>query len=57
MTNSTPEERARAFAARWLRNESHELQEIGQREIAAPIREQIEAEKAQSGAGGARQTG
>jgi hypothetical protein len=48
MKSSTPEERARAFAARWFKHESRELQEIGRREIAALIREAIEAEKAQS---------
>jgi hypothetical protein len=41
---STPEERARTFAARWFKNESPALQEIGRREIAAIIREAIEAE-------------
>ncbi len=50
MKSSTPEERARAFAARWFKHESRELQEIGRREIAALIREAIEAEKAQSSA-------
>jgi hypothetical protein len=45
---STPEDRARAFAARWFKNESRQMQEIGCREIAALIREAIEAEKAQS---------
>jgi len=48
MTNSTPEERARAFAARWFKNESRQLQDLGCCEIAALIREAIEAEKAQS---------
>jgi hypothetical protein len=46
MSNPTPEERARTFAARWFKNQSHELQEIGRREIAALIREAIEAENA-----------
>jgi len=48
MTSSTPEDRARAFVARWFRNESRQLQEIGRREIAALIREAIEAERAQT---------
>jgi hypothetical protein len=48
MTSSTPEDRARAFVARWFKHEPRELQEIGRREIAALIREAIEAEKAQS---------
>jgi hypothetical protein len=48
MTNPTPEDRARAFAARWFKSQSQQLQEIGRREIAAVIREAIEAEKAQS---------
>jgi hypothetical protein len=48
MMTCTPEDRARAFAARWFKSESRELQEIGRREIAALIREAIEAEKAQS---------
>ncbi|HEX3500122.1 MAG TPA: hypothetical protein VHT04_12445 [Stellaceae bacterium] len=47
---TTPEDRARAFAARWFRNESPALQEIGRREIAALIRAAVEAEKAQSAA-------
>jgi hypothetical protein len=48
--SSTPEDRARAFVARWFRHEPRKLQEIGRREIAALIREAIEAEKAQSSA-------
>jgi hypothetical protein len=48
MTDSTPEDRARAFAARWFKNESRQLREIGCREIATLIREAIEAEKEQS---------
>ncbi len=50
MASPTPEDRARAFAARWFKHQSRELQEIGRREIAALIREAIEAEKAQSSA-------
>jgi hypothetical protein len=46
MPNATPEDRARAFAIRWFRNESPQLQEIGRRELAALIREAIDAEKA-----------
>jgi len=34
MTSSPPEDPARAFAARWFKNESRQLQEIGRREIA-----------------------
>lgn len=49
MMTSTPEDRARAFAARWFRNESREMREIGCREIAELIREAIEAEKTQCG--------
>jgi hypothetical protein len=60
MMTCTPEDRARAFAARWFKSESPELQEIGRREIAALIREAIEAEKARSSdpsAGGAPDPG
>jgi hypothetical protein len=45
---STPEDRARAFATRWFRNESPQLQEICRRELAALIRAAIEAAKAQA---------
>jgi hypothetical protein len=48
MPNATPEDRARAFAIRWFKNEAPQLQEIGRRELAALIREAIEAETAQA---------
>ena len=43
MAAPTPENRADDFARRWFMNESPQLRDIGRRQLAALIREAIEA--------------
>lgn len=39
----TPEDRAKYFARRWLSQESARMQELGEKELAAIIREAVDA--------------
>jgi hypothetical protein len=39
----TPEDRADDFVRRWFKNESPEMREIGRKQIAALIRDALEA--------------
>ncbi len=49
MTDLTPEEMAKQFARRWLREASAAMQELGAKEFAKLIRDAIDADRKQRG--------